>query len=109
MVNENEKGSSGPQQELVRQPLEITCPKCSERFPMGLKAVIPASQKMTAKLTLQRDGMIGATTLGKFMDNMAKVLKESAKSLGGKVEVFIGDVRCEDNAVEVTFVIVGVA
>ena len=84
--------------------MKINCPHCKAELYLDAKAIIPAKQKLTAKLTLG-NGFIGAQTIGDFISNMSKTLKIVAEELHEHVEVFVSDSRFKKKEVEIDFVI----
>lgn len=85
--------------------MNVTCPKCSEAFPVVAEAVIPKTQVMHMKLTSESE-LFSADAVGKAMSNMTKVQVEVARELGVKVCVFLRSVVLTPHEIKIGFQIV---
>ena len=80
----------------------VKCPHCEKEIIMKRTAVFAEEQKITTTLTSKTE-IMPAKVLGDHINAMQKLLKEIGKSLGGKVEVFITDMKKQGQKYTVEF------
>lgn len=78
------------------------CPHCQEVIEMNITAALAEKQTITMTLESTADH-IPARVLGDSINHMQRLLKEVAKGLGGKVEVFIVDMRKKGRKYEIEY------
>jgi hypothetical protein len=59
-------------------------------------------------VTVEEGHMLQAETVGSMATNMSKMLKATAKHLGGKIEVFVSAMKIEGRVYEIEFAMVNV-
>jgi hypothetical protein len=83
---------------------EVTCPKCAEKFPVGLTAFIPSSQVFKLKLESESQ-FIASDTIATSISSMTKILKGVAKEMGSPVSVFVKDIQCTTGVCQIEFLV----
>lgn len=84
--------------------MEITCPKCSECFPIEAKSVIPKTQTLFLEMECKSE-IICAKTIGKSILSMEALQREVAKEIGVNVCVFIKSIELLPNKIKIGFII----
>jgi hypothetical protein len=85
--------------------MNISCPKCSESFPVVAEALIPDSQTMHLKLTFASE-LCSAEVIGKAIVNMEKLQRGVAHNMGINVQVFLKDFEVKPHEVTIGFAII---
>ena len=78
----------------------VKCPYCQKVIEMS--AILAEKQTLTVTLESTADH-IPAKVLGESINHTQSLLKEVGKSLGGKVEVFITNMRKEGRKYEIEY------
>jgi len=85
------------------------CPHCGKEIRLKKYARFAGEEHIiTTSIVTEKGLPLPAKLLGDHINSMQGLLKEVAKSLGGKVEVFIDDIRRDDKKYEVKFLTLGV-
>ncbi len=85
--------------------MKFTCPQCSHEFSGSLVAKVSDEEHLTLEMT-KRDGeMFDAATISGVIEDTAKALKLTAKSLGSDVTVFVSNVVFAERKASISFVI----
>jgi hypothetical protein len=87
----------------------MNCPHCNAEIHVISMATIPAEQTISMELTRKDSGMFTADTLGHVLLNFDEAMKATAKSIGGKVAVFVADVVRSGDKTRIDFFVAEVA
>ena len=84
--------------------MKMTCPSCKHEWNGSLAAIVAPEQRLT--LTLRKEAghenePFTADTIGGALNGLTEALNAAAKSLGGKVAVFVTGITYEPGAVRV--------
>lgn len=90
-------------------PPTITCSHCGKELSLCMVASLPKEQTLKITLTSDKSEMIAAKVLGDTITETTKALREVARTMGGKVEVFVKDVQVLPMSVSVTLSIASVS
>ena len=82
----------------------MKCPHCEREIHVTAYAMIPEEQRITLELT-RKEGLFSADTIAGVLENFDKAMKCTARDIGGKVCVFISDVRCSEQSMSIDFVV----
>ena len=87
--------------------MKIKCPDCGKENDFAMHVVIPKDQSLTLAMECKNE-MFSAKVIAGQIDNMRKLLEAVAKDAGGKVMVFIQDVKVEPHKIAIRFFITSI-
>jgi len=88
----------------MNKPNDVICPHCNKKHGVSIVSRIPDKQKMAVAITSESP-YIDAEIIGKTIINTTKILKGIAKEIGGKVSVFVLDIKVSEFEVKIEFFI----
>jgi hypothetical protein len=83
----------------------IECPQCHASFALSMVPKLQDNTILTLAYELQEGHMMQATSIGESIAAMGRLLRSTAKHIGGNVEVFINNARFEERKISFDFLI----
>jgi hypothetical protein len=83
----------------------LQCPHCEKEFALQMQPQLQEKTVLTMAYELQEGHMMQAVSIGEAIAAMGRLLRATAKHIGGNVEVFVNDARFEERRIAFDFLI----
>ena len=87
--------------------MKHTCPACNHESHVSVSAMVPPESRIFLEVKKADDSQwFSADTIGELITATDRLLKATARDCGGKVSVFVADVRLTDGCIVIEFAII---